>query len=449
MVSRVSEDTAPPVAAGAESFAVSTAYRRYVVGLLLAVGVFNFIDRQIFSVLLESIKRDLALSDTELGLLGGLAFSIFYVSVGIPIAWLADRFNRRNIMAMAITTWSGMTALCGLATGFGTLFIARVGVGVGEAGSGPPSQSLIADYIPPKQRGGAMAILGLNLPLGILLGFLFGGWIGQYFGWRAAFYVVGIPSILLAILVRLTLREPPRGHVEQLKSDGPTPPIFASLKYFLSRPTFRHLPLGAALYTLAAWGQLTWLPAFFIRVHGMSGGEAGTWLAFIIGIGGAISVIVGGFLSDRMARRTGDDRWYPWISGLSVVVSLPFAFVIFLSASPYPALGCLIVTTLLSQTWIGPVNAMIQGVAGVRRRALASAMFYFLINLVSYGIGPLIIGAASDLFTPLYGAESLRYSLLVLTLVFQAWSAVHFFLAARSVREDLAAARSAAGAESL
>jgi predicted MFS family arabinose efflux permease len=305
---------------------------------------------------------------------------------------------------------------------------------------------LIADYIPPSKRGGAMAILGLNLPLGILVGFLFGGWIGQYFGWRAAFYVVGLPGVLLAILVRLTLREPERGHVEALRSNEPAPPIFASLRYFLSRPTFRHIPLGAALYTLAAWGQLTWLPAFFIRVHGMSGGEAGTWLAFIVGIGGAVSVLVGGFLSDRIAAKTGDDRWYPWISGISTLINLPLAFVIFLSAGPYVALGGLIVTTLFSQTWIGPVNAMIQGVAGLRRRALASAMFYFLINLVSYGIGPLIIGAASDIFTPIYGNDALRYSLLSLTLIFQGWAAFHFFWAARSVRQDLAAAKAEAAA---
>ena len=440
MVSAAKEDTA----AGERPAAASPAYVRYVIGLLLAVGVFNFLDRQIFAVLLDSIKQEFALSDTELGLLGGVAFSIFYVTVGIPIAWLADRLNRRNIIALSVATWSVMTALCGLSAGFFTLFAARIGVGVGEAGSGPPSQSLIADYVPPEKRGGAMAILGLNLPLGILIGFLVGGRIAEYFGWRAAFYVVGIPGLILALIVRFTLREPERGHADKLSTTEPVPPIFASLKYFLARPTFRHIPLGAALFTLAAWGQLTWLPAFFHRVHGMSTAEAGTWLALVVGLGGAVSVVGGGFLSDWIANKTGDVRWYPWLSALSIVIAWPFAFVIFLSASPYPALAGLIVTTLLSQSWIGPVNAMIQGVAGLRRRALASSMFYFLINLVSYSLGAFLIGVASDIFTPIYGNQSLRYSLLSLTLIFQAWAAVHFFLAARSVREDLAAAKAEA-----
>ncbi len=293
-----------------------------------------------------------------------------------------------------------------------------------------------------------MAILGLNLPLGILIGFLVGGRIAQYFGWQAAFYVVGIPGILLALIVRLTLREPERGHADRLRSTEPVPPILASLRYFLARPTFRHIPLGAALFTLAAWGQLTWLPAFFHRVHGMSTADAGTWLAFVVGLGGAVSVVGGGFLSDWVANKTGDQRWYPWISALSIVIALPFAFVIFLSSSPYTALAALIVTTLMSQCWLGPVNAMIQGVAGLRRRALASAMFYFLINLVSYSLGAFLIGLASDYFTPIYGNESLRYSLLSLTVIFQAWAAVHFFLAARSVREDLAAAKAEAAASS-
>jgi MFS family permease len=428
-------------------FTVSRRYERYVVGLLLAVGVFNFIDRQIFSVLLEPIKHEFSLTDTQLGLLGGFAFSIFYVTVGIPIAWLADSHSRRNIIGLAVATWSAMTALCGLATGFGTLFAARVGVGVGEAGSGPPSQSLIADYVPPERRGGVMAILGLNLPIGILFGFLFGGWIGHFFGWRAAFYVVGLPGILLAILVRVTLREPPRGHADGSTAKTSAPSVLASLRYFLKRPTFRHLPLGAAIYTVAAWAQLTWMPTFFIRVHGMDGAIIGTWLALIYGFFGAASVLLGGFLADRLARKTGDDRWYPWISAITAVIGMPFSVVVFFAAGPYLALVCLCFSTVVSQIWIGPVNAMIAGVAGAQRRALASSMFYFLINLVSYGLGPLLIGMANDFFAPRFGADSMRYSLVSLTVVFQIWSAIHFYLASRSVRQDLAAAKAEAAAE--
>ena len=447
MVSRVSEDAAAQPADERRGFVVSRAYERYIVGLLLAVGVCSFIDRQIFSILLESIKQDLSLSDTEMGLLGGLAFSIFYVTVGIPIAWIADSANRRNIIAAAVGTWSVMTTLCGFSTGFLSLFVARVGVGVGEAGAAPPTQSLIADYVPPQRRGGVMAVLGLNLAIGIFLGFLFGGWIGQYFGWRVAFYVVGVPGVILAILVRVTLREPPRGHSETLDAREKRPSVFASLKYFLRRPTFRHMPVAAALYTVAAWAQLTWMPAFFIRVHHMESGAVGTWLGIIYGVFGATSVLLGGFLADKLASKKRDDRWYPWVSGLATVIGLPVAPFVFLTAGPTPALIALCLLVLLSQTWIGPVNAMIAGVAGLKRRALASSMFYFMVNLISYGLGPLIIGIANDYFAPRYGNESMRYTLLTLTFVFQAWAAVHFFLAARHVREDLAAARATAEAE--
>ncbi len=382
-----------------------------------------------------------------MGLLGGLAFSIFYVTVGIPIAWVADNANRRNIISLAVGTWSVMTVFCGAAGGFLSLFLARVGVGVGEAGAAPPTQSLIADYVPPQRRGSVMAILGLNLAIGVLLGFLFGGWVGQYFGWRVAFYVVGIPGVILALLVRFTLREPPRGHSESLDAREKRPSVWASLKYFMKRPTFRHMPLAAALFTVAAWAQLAWMPAFFIRVHGLHSGIVGTWLGIIYGVFGALSVLLGGFLADKLAAKKGDDRWYPWVSGIATALGMPVAPFVFMTAGATPALIALCFLVLFSQTWIGPVNAMIAGVAGLRRRALASSMFYFLINLVSYGFGPLIIGMANDYFAPRYGNDSMRYSLLALTLIFQAWAAVHFFLAARSVREDLAAAKANALAE--
>src|SRR5690606_22118481 len=220
----------------------SRAYRAYVLALLIAVGVLGWIDRNVFAILLQSIKAELALADTELGLLGGAAFGIFYATVGLPIARLADRTNRRTLLAVSLTLWSVMTALCGAAAGFATLFLARVGVGIGEAGGTPSSHSLLADYFPPERRGFAFAVLSLYIPLGFALGYLGGGWLNEAFGWRAAFAIVGLPGVLVAFVVRLTLREPRRGAAEQAADTGAPPPLRASLRHFWRVRALRHLP---------------------------------------------------------------------------------------------------------------------------------------------------------------------------------------------------------------
>ena len=434
-----SQETRP--VSGNPGFTVSNAYRYYVLGLLVAVGVCSWVDRNVFSVLLESIKLEFSFSDTQLGLLGGVAFGLFYASVGLPIAYLADRFNRRNIITIALFLWSLMTTLSGTAVGFFSLFLARIGVGVGEAGGAPPSQSLVSDYFPPEKRGFAMGILYLYIPLGFLVGFLIGGWIDQFFGWRKAFFVVGIPGIILAIIIRLTLREPPRGHAEKARDSGVTPSLPSTILYFLSRPSMRHIPLAGAIHGIGAWAMGVWLPAYFIRVHGMGSGEVGTWMALIYGIGGGVGVIYGGHLSDRLVKVTGDERWYMWLSALAVLISAPFAFLIFLSKTPLPALLFLIVPITVMHMFLGPIIAMIQGLAGLRRRAMAAAFYLFLANLVSMGVGPLIVGMVSDYFNARYGNESLRYALLVIVFVTFIWSAIHFFLSTRTLREDLALAK--------
>jgi MFS family permease len=422
-------------------FAVSNTYRYYVLALLVAVGVCSWVDRNVFSVLLESIKLEFSFSDTQLGLLGGVAFGLFYASVGFPIAYLADRFNRRNIISIALFLWSLMTTLSGTAVGFLSLFLARIGVGVGEAGGAPPSQSLVSDYFPPEKRGFAMGILYLYIPLGFLVGFLLGGWIDQYFGWRKAFFVVGIPGVILSIIIRLTLREPPRGHAEGVQDSGVTPSLFSTVRYFMSRPSMRHIPLAGAIHGVGAWAMGVWLPAYFMRVHGMGSGEVGTWMALIYGFGGGVGVLYGGHLSDRLVKKTGDERWYMWLSALAVLVSAPFAFLIFLAKTPLPALLFLIVPITVMHMFLGPIIAMIQGLAGIRRRAVAAAFYLFLANLVSMGAGPVIVGMVSDYFNARYGNESLRYALLVIVFVTFLWSSIHFFLSTRTLREDLALAR--------
>ncbi len=420
------------------AFRITEMERRYVVVLLLIISVLNFVDRQIMAVLLEAIKLEFGFTDTQLGMLGGLAFAVFYSIVGIPIASLADRVNRRNIIAVTLCLWSGMTAVCGLATGFISLFLARVGVGIGEAGSSPASNSILADYYPAERRGTALAVQGMGVPLGVLTGFLVGGWVNQFFGWRAAFMVVGLPGIAVAILLRLTVREPPRGFHDTLQPQAPAPPVLTTLRYLWERPASLHLIFAAALYGLSGWGAGIWQPSFFMRSHGMTSGETGTWLAFVFGISGACGAFLGGAMGDRMFRKTQDPRWYMWISSAGILVAVPVVFLVYLWPAPIPALLFLILPTLLGHMYLGPTMSMLLGIAGSARRAVASAIYAFFVNLISMGVGPLVVGALSDSMQPRYGNDSLRYAILMVVIVATLWAAIHFLLAARTLKRDLA-----------
>lgn len=426
---------------GAATFVVTEGYRRYVLALLVLVGVCNFVDQQIFAILLQPIKQEFGFSDTQLGLLGGLAFSLFYATVGFPIAWLAERYSRRNIIAVAVGLWSAMTALCGLATGFVSLFLARVGVGVGEAGGLPPSQSLLADYFPPERRGTALAVLGTIFPIGGMIGFLVGGWVTHYYGWRMALAVVAVPGLLLALIVRLTLREPPRGFSEKQPVTGPPPPFFSTVVYLLSNRSWRNIMFGGTLFGMAAWGATTWVPAYFIRTHGMTPAEIGTWLAFVIGSAGIVGALLGGNITDRVVRKTGDARWYMWISAGALLAAVPFAFFTYLWPQPVPALLVMIVPLVLANMFIGPFGAMLVGLAGPKQRAISAALFLFLNSVIGTGLGPLAVGIISDIFSEDYGVNSLRYSILTLVLIANTWAALHFYLGGRYLREDLAAAQ--------
>ena len=419
------------------TFKVSNAYRTYVLVLIWFVLLLRFVDLQIIAVLLESIKAEFSFSDTQLGLLGGIAFALFYATLGIPIAWLADHYSRRNIIAVALGLWSLMTAACGTATGFISLFLARVGVGIGEAGGTPPSDSLISDYFPPEKRGLVFAILRSSIPIGVFVGFMVGGWVNEYYGWRATFMVVGIPGVFLALLIRFTLREPPRGFSEKRKSVPEPPALRDTLKYLWRMRSYRHIVLATSILTVGAYGSGIWLPSFFIRVHGMGIAEIGTWLAFIYGGGGAVGSMLGGILTDRISKRTGDLRWYMRIPAISMISILPFSLFVYLWPNPIQALLVHIGTTTLMHMYLGPAFGMVQGLAGVNRRAMASAINLFMINLIALGFGPLIIGMASDYFNEAFGAEALRYSILAVVVIAYTWASVHFYLASRTLREDI------------
>lgn len=424
-------------------FEISNAYRSYVIAVIWLVMLLRFVDLQIIAVLLESIRAEFRVSDTQLGLLSGFAFALFYGTLGIPIAWLADRYNRRNIIAAAVGLWSAMTAVCGLAQSFLALLLARVGVGVGEAGGAPPSYSLISDYVRPEKRGTVFALLNSSVPVGLFIGFLVGGWVNEYHGWRAAFMVVGLPGIAMALLVRFTLREPPRGHSEQRTAGAPSP-LSETLRYLWSVRAYRHLVLATSIFTLGAYGTGIWVPSFFVRVHGMNGGEVATWLAFIYGSGGALGVVLGGVLADRLAAARGDRRWYVWLPAIASVSIMPFSFLVYLWPDAYQAMLLQLGTTTLMYSWMGPAYGTVQSLAGVERRAMAAAINMLVVNLISLGLGPLIVGVASDYFNAHFGTESLRYSILTLAVVAFTWAGVHFHLAARTLREDLARAEARA-----
>ena len=420
----------------AENPAITKTYRNYVISLIWVVLWLRFVDLQIIAVLLEPIKAEFTLSDTQLGLLTGIAFAIFYATLGIPIAWLADRYSRRNIIAIAIGIWSFMTAMCGLANSFISLFLARIGVGIGEAGGQPPSYSLISDYIKQEKRSTIFALLNTSVPIGVFTGFIIGGWMNEFFGWRAAFMIVGIPGILVALLVRFTLREPPRGHMDV--NANITPESFRdTVNFLLQQKSYIHIVMGTSIVTLGAIGSGIWIPSFFIRVHGMSIPEVGTWLAFIYGGGGAAGSMLGGYLADRISAERNDHRWHMWEPAIATICILPFAFFVYLWHDPITALLVHTGTVILMHVFMGPSYAAVQNLAGASRRAMAAALNYLILYLVALGGGPLVVGMVSDFLYARFGDESLRYSILPVVVIAFTWASLHFLLASKTLREDL------------
>jgi len=412
----------------------SPAVRNYALGVLVVVYTFNFIDRQILSILLEPIKQDLGLSDSALGMLTGFAFALFYATLGIPIARFADRSNRRNLIAWALAIWSAMTAVSGLAQNFWHLLLARIGVGVGEAGCSPPAHSMLADYFPTENRATALGIYSLGIPFGILFGFIAGGWLNEFFGWRVAFFIVGVPGLLLAILVRLTLREPPRGMAEGRVADEEQPTIMETFRFLWSKRSFRHMAVGGGLTAFVGYGVITWVPSFLIRSYGMSTGDVGTYLGLILGIPGGIGIALGGYLADRYGAR--DTRWYLWIVSVALIASMPLFFGVYLSSTAFASLMFLILPILLGNFYQATTFSQTQGLVSLRMRSVAAAVLLFILNMIGLGAGPQAVGILSDILQPSYGDESLRYALLVLSTV-QIWAAYHYYQAGKSLKEDL------------
>ena len=415
----------------------SRAYTRYALGLLLVIYVVNFLDRQVVAILLQAIKLDLGLSDTQLGAFSGIAFAALYSTLGIPLARWADRGVRRSIIALALFVWSGMTALQGLAPSFLWLIAARVGVGIGEAGCSPPAHSLIADLFEPRRRATALSIYALGIPIGSAIGLAAGGWLRETFDWRTALMIVGLPGLALALLVRLTLREPTRGYWEGGRVARTPPSLREVARVLRARRSFVHMALAGALHALYGYGAGTFLPIFFERVHRLPPLEIGYTLGLVAATAGVVGTFLGGWLTDRVIGR--DLRWYAWLPGLGTLIYIPFVFVFYLWPDGQGALVLAALPAALGGLYLGPTFAITQALVPPPMRAQAAAVLLLILNLVGMGLGPQLVGVLSDLLAPRFGDTSIRWALLVTIVAGASWSIVHYALAARPMREDLRA----------
>jgi predicted MFS family arabinose efflux permease len=419
---------------------IRPAYANYVLAVFFFAYVVNFVDRQILAILLDPIKEDLGVSDTFMGFLTGTAFALFYATAGIPIARWADRSVRRSVVAIGMTVWSAMTALSGMAQTATQIALARVGVGVGEAALSPPAHSILADYFPPERRATAMGIYSMGIHVGILFGLTAGGWLSDNVGWRQAFFVVGIPGLFLALLVRLTVREPVRGGTEPkareaAAADETIPSAGEVLRHLWGLRSFRHLSFATGLTAFSGYAFASWGPTFLRRVHDMSGSEAGTSLGFAIGISGAIGSVLAGVLADRLARR--DVRFYMWVPAFAALAPLPFTLFFFFHGDPTLALMVAFPGLLFGAMYQGPIFSTVQTMAPLRMRSVASAILLFIINMIGLALGPQTVGVLNDTVFASYGNEAIRYSLASVSIVMGFWGFVHFLLAGRYVEADL------------
>lgn len=421
--------------------APSRPYSLFVVGFLAVVYTFNFMDRQIMSILQEPIRREMGLSDTQLGLLTGLTFALFYTSFGIPVAWACDRYRRVNIMAAACAIWSLFTVACGFAANFAQLAAARVMVGMGEAGGSPPSYSLISDYFPRAERATALAIYSLGVPIGSALGIAVGGWVAAAYGWRAAFIAVGLPGILLALVMLLLIREPERGRLDPLP-DGvaahePPGSIVSGIRTFFASRTMTLTAISSGLSAFVGYAMLSWNPPLLERAKGMALTDIAFWYALVLGVTGVVGTFASGWLADRLGRR--DPRWYAWVPALAFTLSLPaLAGIIWAPTWPL-ALVFVAIPALLNNMYLAPALAVVQNAAPPARRTIAGATLLFILNLVGLGGGPVFVGTISDLAKPDWGDRSLLVGFAALAPVILLTIAAHL-AAARSIGRDAARA---------
>jgi MFS family permease len=491
-------DTSRTPRAGAPAF--SPAYRNAVLWLLVLAYTFNFIDRTIISTIGQAIKTDLGLTDQQLGWLTGLSFALLYTTLGIPIARLAERTSRVNIMAIAIVVWSAFTALCGTATSYVQLLLYRVGVGVGEAGLSPPAHSLISDYFEPKKRASALSIYSFGIPLGSMFGAIAGGWIAENVSWQAAFMLVGVPGILVALAIKVFVKEPPRGWADaQAAQDSPAltqerpgdlgreaseaggpndapaagaPSVLSVARRLFGSWGMFHLMAGITMASFAGYGTGNYAPAYFIREFGLGLGAVGLIIGLAGGVSNGAGTLLGGFLTDWAGKRSV--RWYALVPAIGLILAAPLYILAYTRDSWPMAVAILLIPGVLHYTYLGPTFGVVQNVMDTRMRATAAAVLLFVVNLIALGFGPPFTGWCIDQFAraaftakgmagdflvvckggvapagsspelvaacPAAMAEGTR-SGIVSNLLIYAWAGVHYLLAAITLPKDMARAR--------
>lgn len=431
---------------------MSKTYRNYILFLLTAVYTFNFIDRQIIGIISPALKADLGLSDSQLGLLKGFAFAIFYTALGIPIARLADRANRVTIISVSLALWSGFTAISGFAQNFAQLAIARIGVGVGEAGGSPPSHSIISDLYPKEKRAGALAVFALGIPVGIAFAYLAGGYVTTTYGWRQTLLIVGLPGIVLALLLKLTVREPKRGASDDAATTGDSfapdqsggkgiaheiSLLLKAASHLLSIPSYRYVLGGITAASFASYAMSGWIVDFFSRTHAdYPITNVYFALGVINGTAYAFGVFVGGQIVDKMALK--DPRAYGLIPALALLIMIPFFLSALWADSAPMALLFFIPVHILIGFYLGPCFALAQTLAPISIRALSTAIFFFILNLIALGLGPTYIGYLSDILidtASMNEETALRISLSTVGIA-SIVGALYFFLLTRSIGRD-------------
>jgi len=419
----------------ADSTLDNASYQSYVLVVLVLGYIFNTMDRSVLGILLQPIKEELQISDSALGWLTGPAFAVFYSVLGVPIARLADRWSRVNVLAISIAIWTAATALCGAAYNYLSLFIFRCTTGIGEAGGSPPSHSLISDYFAGSKRATALAVYAMAVPFGTAIGSLVSGHSNVSYGWRWTFFIVGAPGLLVALLAWLTIKEPPRGYSDKGKVKLETPAFLEVFRFLLTRKSFVHMSVAAAAHSVMWYAGSNWNPSFFVRAHGMNTGVAGNYLASFALIG-AIGTFAGGFLADRLSVRFGDRRWYMWVPAIACLTMVPFQFFAYLSPRLSVVVPTFTVMVVLASMFFGPSFAMGQSLATVRMRAMSASVLLFIQNIIGLTAGPWLVGQISNHLGN--NGTSLRYAMVIVGIS-NIWAAYHYYMGSRTYREDLEA----------
>jgi predicted MFS family arabinose efflux permease len=412
----------------------SAVYRTYVLVILTLTYVVNYLDRQILGILLPYIQKEFVMDDFQAGLLSGTVFAAIYATLSVPFATFADRMSRRNIIAASLFTFSLMTVISGYTTRIWQLVATRFFTGVGEAGTGPAINSMIADLYPPQKRAGALSFYSAGLNIGLLFGFFGGSWMLQHYGWRSAFIASGAPGLILVLLLITTVREPVRGMADNISDTRDAPPLWEVARFLWTQHSFRWIALGCSMSAFGGYANLYFVPKFLIVSHGMTPVEVGIALSLLTGVCGAIGTYLSGVFADRFGKR--DVNWYMYVPMIAAFMAVPFGPVFFLVPSTAIALTAAIFPSLIGASYLGPSYAMAQGMVPLRMRAQTVGILLFILNMIALGLGPATVGFVSVLLKPTLGSDSLRYALMVGILTTLA-GAYCYWRATKTLKSDL------------